>query len=1148
MIRRVLKIFFYCLLCAVLVLGLWYLGQYLGWPRETILFAGAFVFGILLLALAIRRYLHRRREKAYLYRHISEAMPSIPVKARPKDSNANIRKLRNSWEQGIELLENAPPLQNGEPLYALPWYLVFGESGSGKSSAIAGARLAGPVQDARSAEEIAVTLNCEWHFSNKAVYLDTAGRYAVPMDEGVDGEEWDTFLALLLKQRPREPLNGMVLVLSVDSIRNDSEESLERTARHIRTRVNEAMKVLGVEFPVWLLITKMDHVAGFFEFASTLPKEDCNQPMGQGFAVEAHKSPGAFNTGFDAMVARLDELTAATLSAEESDVDRFLALNAFRKDFGDLRQPLLCFMNALCEASPYQSPVALRGLYFSSARQKESISVLDAYPSLKADEQGLEDGRLGLFLHDLFDAVIPADCGLWKPEVSAYAPERRILQFAMLAWILFCGCAMGYLTYDFNRNAEALATFESYMARSGINLKNKNETNTLPALDAYREALQALSRRAFLPRVFSQVSQLRSALLGDYCNRMALLYSEHDLPSLFSQTAPEIGDPYLDFIFLARRIALLEARLGGMDYQDLMELPFDEEDFPFPAEPFSTGAFQNVKSVNMAWLAWTDKDTVRAEVAALRKILLSLVNLQDDQDPRLDWILFWANAQPGVAPLRPETFLGTLPGAGRDDLIIEGAFTSAGHEQVESIFSIMRAALDDREAYNRIASTFTRRYEQMYVAAWYRFARLFPDHILNSHDLAGSTSLASSMASRKNGSFAFLTRAMAELQFTADWETKPEWIELLLLLQMSRDIGGKALGEEQSAMLDKLTGKFRKTRAAISVASHLGGASIDGLDKTDKIYADYIDSLVHFQTMIGSPGGALKIMGDYFGSQPPASGVPSLSGTHVAFARLKDYCSTNESDTDVIWRLIELPALYLDRYFLRVAAKEVQHRWEADVLSQVEYMPEQKKREALFGSGQGLVGRFIASTISPFIVRSSSGYMAREHANRSFPFTGSFLAFLNNASVWEQVRLPSYHIKMTSVPTSVNEGASLKPHATYFSIQCDSGTKTMKNLNYPVTLELDWSPESCGTVELQIHIGQMELRRTYPGSMGLVKFFNDFPRGVATFTSNSFKNHRESLRKAGVKSLRVGFKLEGAENIMNLSRQPKLSVPGTIIR
>ena len=439
MIRKALMIILTVVLAAALFIGLLFLGQFLGWPRETALLLAGIVFAVVLAGLAVRRYLHRRREKAYLYRHISEEMPGIPIE-KPRESLTNIRKLRGSWEQGIDVLQNAIPLKDGDPLYALPWYLMFGESGSGKSTAIASARLAGPVTSLGKAEEIVSTLNCEWQFTNNAVYLDTAGRYAVAENEEVDAEEWKTFLALLLKNRPKEPLNGVVLVVSVDSLLNDPDDRIERTARHIRNRLNEAVNLLGVEFPVWLLVTKMDHMAGFRDFAAGLPKNVLTQAMGQGFFAGGYKVAGTFSRAFDAVAQRLQELTASILALEEADVDSFLALSVFQKEFTTIKPRLLTFMNALCDESPYQAPVPLRGMYFSSARQQECVTVLDSFPALKQPGQPEEQGRLGSFLHELLASFLPSDCCQWPPDAEGLAPDLRTLPSALCArFVLCCG-------------------------------------------------------------------------------------------------------------------------------------------------------------------------------------------------------------------------------------------------------------------------------------------------------------------------------------------------------------------------------------------------------------------------------------------------------------------------------------------------------------------------------------------------------------------------------------------------------------------------------------------------------------------------------------------------------------------------------------
>ena len=114
MIRKALMIILTVVLAAALFIGLLFLGQFLGWPRETALLLAGIVFAVVLAGLAVRRYLHRRREKAYLYRHISEEMPGIPIE-KPRESLTNIRKLCGSWDQGNDELEDAIPAKDGEP-------------------------------------------------------------------------------------------------------------------------------------------------------------------------------------------------------------------------------------------------------------------------------------------------------------------------------------------------------------------------------------------------------------------------------------------------------------------------------------------------------------------------------------------------------------------------------------------------------------------------------------------------------------------------------------------------------------------------------------------------------------------------------------------------------------------------------------------------------------------------------------------------------------------------------------------------------------------------------------------------------------------------------------------------------------------------
>ena len=63
------------------------------------------------------------------------------------------------------------------------------------------------------------TRNCDWWFTDEAVFLDTAGRYTTQdSDAASDSAGWKEFLALLRKYRKRRPVNGVILTISAQDL------------------------------------------------------------------------------------------------------------------------------------------------------------------------------------------------------------------------------------------------------------------------------------------------------------------------------------------------------------------------------------------------------------------------------------------------------------------------------------------------------------------------------------------------------------------------------------------------------------------------------------------------------------------------------------------------------------------------------------------------------------------------------------------------------------------------------------------------------------------------------------------------------------------------------------------------------------------
>lgn len=90
-------------------------------------------------------------------------------------------------------------------LYQLPWYVIIGAPGAGKTTALVNSGLHFPLADrfGNQLRGVGGTRNCDWWFTNDAVLLDTAGRYTTQESQREeDAGEWQSFVALLKNTAP----------------------------------------------------------------------------------------------------------------------------------------------------------------------------------------------------------------------------------------------------------------------------------------------------------------------------------------------------------------------------------------------------------------------------------------------------------------------------------------------------------------------------------------------------------------------------------------------------------------------------------------------------------------------------------------------------------------------------------------------------------------------------------------------------------------------------------------------------------------------------------------------------------------------------------------------------------------------------------
>jgi type VI secretion system protein ImpL len=432
------------------------------------------------------KFISARRANAAL------ASGLVQTEVRADPSTGEVAQLRRRFEDAMGLLRRRHfggekpslwarigSLGSRQYLYDLPWYVFIGAPGSGKTTALINSGLRFPLADRLGREAVrgvGGTRDCDWWFTDEAVFLDTAGRYTTQQSHrDTDAGAWKGFLQLLKKSRPRRPINGVLVTVSVDDLLQQSEAERETLSLAIRARVQELYDELGVRLPIYALVTKSDLLAGFSEFFAALGREERAQVWGFSLPYgQQGLDPAMLSSQLEALEQRLYTRLPERLEEERDPVRRAL-LYGFPQQFALLRDRLVDFVEATFAPTKFESAALLRGVYFTSGTQEGSP--IDRVMGALARGLGLErkllpaqnpSGR-SYFLTRLLREVVFPEAGLAGLDLRGER-RRRWLQRAAIgaaAAVLILTTAAWWISYRHNQEylAEVTAQFAKLKER-----------------------------------------------------------------------------------------------------------------------------------------------------------------------------------------------------------------------------------------------------------------------------------------------------------------------------------------------------------------------------------------------------------------------------------------------------------------------------------------------------------------------------------------------------------------------------------------------------------------------------------------------------------------------------------------------------------
>ena len=1135
-LKTFFRILFWLLLIALLFGGLWLLCSLLDLPRGYAVGGAVLVCALVIAVIVLRRVLTRRRRYLQIQNIVTLAPDSL------LDREADSHLIENRWNRAVSIMRESYLGKWGNPLYALPWYMVMGKTGAGKSSSIKNSGLSAMQTDVGPEEAGTSTRNCDWYFFKEAVVIDTAGRYSVPLNEAEDSAEWREFLSSLAKYRRKEPLNGLVLAVPADTLHGNGEHLLAE-ARCLRRRIDEIMRILGAKFPIYLLITKVDLPSGMARFLEELPEAARKHCLG--IFVQSPEKKNLLP--IDAQIIRA--------IADLADKVRSFLLFSDRKDTGEASSPhrilsweelkvmmpaLRAYADEVFATNPYQETPLLRGIFFSSALRgpQESSRAFPAISALARKVFRIQDNVGGIFLHDFFGHVLPGDRNLHQPiaEYLRWSSSMRAIAYAAMLLATFGLALLFFLSYQHNASLlESMAhhrtvTAEASMAqrvlsyeqqfREAAALEKQLGAGTLhflffehvnEAFYAYENSLNQAFYRDVLKTASENLAERRSRLTGST--------DDKEFFTLIS-----------DIVW---RHDLVQAVNDGKSFGHLLQIPAMPQGILESLGLSDTPQLASSIAYSVARGTYAMRDQTEREqvLNGMRYILKQLPEIKSHS---LHWIVYRAGTLSSLLPVQGNTFWPGPQEGLLQDVTLNPVYTSKGLAVTLEYLDNLNLIYADH-ALKPATANFLRWYAANYAQAWMQFAHEFAAKTATLATLPASGEVVSSMSSSQNPHFSLLLRMDQELRAIRNYlDPIPPWFtdmeifaQSLRLAVLNNPDGGQSLTDKVKGSVHNLYTSIADT---VDAEAKERDMKAQALGKSIQNYLDSLNELVRFTVNNSLSFNAVKDAMPNESNQNAPKAVLNLAitATHAMNAGL----NPNPPQNSPVSVLVTGPMDFFRQRLMNGASCQIQAIWEGDVLAKAGRLAPSQLQQGLFAAQGGIARDFSDNALAFFLDHTLNGYEPVAIAGHTIPFAPDFLSFINTGTDSYRPVRDEYAITLDALPAAVNDGAFETPYAVELSLHCARNTQELVNYNSPASARMTWTRGACGDTRLTIRFKTLTLEVLYMGENGFLNFLSDFQYGTKTFNATDFPDQAAALGKLGISTIHIGYKVSGAEELL----------------
>ncbi len=302
-----------------------------------------------------------------------------------------------------------------------PWILALGPAGSRKSEALRSIGLP------RSLPEL-TDGPLPWYVFDQGAVIDVPESLILDVDGTADERSWEGLLSALVRYRPERPIDGVTLLIPARTLLTSDplahRSPAQELAEVLFARLRRAQSALGLRFPVYVVVTGAEDIAGFDAYVRELPVGMYGDAFGWStpYSLDSAFQESWIDEAFDDIYGRLTRISTEIL-ATRPEVDDADAIFRFPDHFRELEPRLRSLVASVFRDSAYHEGFFLRGIYFSGAR-----------PSTPPEATPPEESTL--FVSRLFQRKIFPERGLTTPFRSSLLDRNRKVRWLQITAIL----------------------------------------------------------------------------------------------------------------------------------------------------------------------------------------------------------------------------------------------------------------------------------------------------------------------------------------------------------------------------------------------------------------------------------------------------------------------------------------------------------------------------------------------------------------------------------------------------------------------------------------------------------------------------------------------------------------------------------------